>query len=78
MPSHLERRALKEKEVFKRDRDREILISRMGHSMVRNMKTAASSFWNGKCTVYRKLSADLEKREDRTLRIQGTSMKTSS
>lgn len=38
MPSHLERRALKEKEVFKRDRDREILISRMGHSMVRNMK----------------------------------------
>lgn len=33
MSSHLERRALKGKEVFKRDRDREILTS-----MVRNMK----------------------------------------
>ena len=36
MPSHLERRALKGKEMFKRDR--EILIRRMGHSVVRNMK----------------------------------------
>lgn len=70
MPSHLERRALKEKEIFKRDRDREILISRMGHSSI--------FVWIGKCTVYRKFSADLEKREARTLRIQGISMKRSS